>query len=44
MGRFVNPDNRAFQVALNSEIYIDKTGILEDTNKVMNTKQKEHRL
>ena len=39
MGRFVNPDNRAFQVALNSEIYIDKTGILENTNKVMNTKQ-----
>ena len=26
MGRFVNPDNSAFQVALNSEIYIDKIG------------------
>ncbi|MGN0405987.1 MAG: AAA family ATPase [Bariatricus sp.] len=39
MGRFVNPDNSAFQVALNSEIYIDKTGILEYTNKVLNTKQ-----
>ena len=26
MGRFVNPDNSAFQVALNSEIYVDKTG------------------
>lgn len=26
MGRFVNPDNSAFQVALNSKIYIDKTG------------------
>ena len=24
MGRFLNPDNSAFQVALNSEIYIDK--------------------
>lgn len=23
MGRFVNPDNSAFQVALNSKIYID---------------------
>ena len=27
MGRFVNPDNSAFQVALNSKIYIDKTGL-----------------
>ncbi len=25
MGRFVNPDNSAFQVALNSKIYVDKT-------------------
>ena len=39
LGRFVNPGNDAFQVALNSEIYIDKTGILEYTNKVMNTLQ-----
>ena len=28
MGRFVNPDNSAFQVAVASEIYIDKTGML----------------
>ena len=27
MGRFVNPDNSAFQVALNSKIYMDKTHI-----------------
>lgn len=39
MGRFLNPDNSAFQVALNSEIYVDKTGLLEYTNKVMDTKQ-----
>lgn len=39
MGMFVNPDNSAFQVALNSEIYVDKTGLLEYTNKVMNTLQ-----
>lgn len=39
MGRFVNPDNSAFQVALNSEIYVDKTGLLNYTNKVLNTKQ-----
>ena len=39
MGRFLNPDNSAFQVALNSEIYVDKTGLLEYTNKVMDTNQ-----
>ena len=39
MGRFVNPDNRAFQVALNSKIYVDKTGILEYTNSVLDTNQ-----
>lgn len=39
MGMFVNPGNQAFQVAVNSEIYVDKTEILEYTNKVMNTLQ-----
>ena len=39
MGVFVNPDNSAFQVALNSKIYVDKTGLLEYTNEVMNTLQ-----
>lgn len=37
MGRFVNPDNSAFQVALNSDIYVDKTGLLEYTNNAMDT-------
>ena len=37
MGRFVNPDNSAFQVALNSKIYMDKTGLLEYTNSVLGT-------
>lgn len=39
MGRFLNPDYSAFETALNSEIYIDKTGLLTYTNKVINTKQ-----
>ena len=39
MRRFVNPGNSAFQVALNSEIYVDKTGLLEYTNRVIDTKQ-----
>ncbi len=37
MGRFVNPDNSAFQVALNSKIYVDKTGLLKYTNSVLDT-------
>lgn len=35
MGRFVNPDNSAFQVALNSQIYVDKTGFIGEINKVL---------
>ena len=37
MGRFLNPNNSAFQTTLNSEIYVDKTGLLDYTNKVINT-------
>lgn len=37
MGRFVNPDSSAFQVALNSRIYVDKTGQIEYTNSVLDT-------
>lgn len=40
MGRFVNPNNSAFQDVLNSQIYIDKTGLLEYTNSVMDTTDK----
>lgn len=39
MGMFVNSGNGAFQVALNSEIYVDKTGLIGYTNRVMNTLQ-----
>ena len=35
MGMFVNPNAAAFQCAVNSEVYIDKTGLLEYTNKVL---------
>ena len=37
MGRFVNPDNSAFQVALNAEIYLDKTGLIAYANRVLDT-------
>ncbi len=39
MGIFVNPNNSAFQAALNSEIYVDKTRLLSYTNKVLGTKE-----
>ena len=39
MGILGNPDNLAFQVALNSEIYVDKSGLIKYTNKVLNTLQ-----
>lgn len=39
MGRFVNPDNSAFKRALNSKIYIDKTGLLEEINALIDTEQ-----
>ena len=39
MGMFVNPGNSAFEVALNSEIYVDKTGLIKYTNRVLGTLQ-----
>ena len=39
MGRFVNPNNSAFQNALDGEIYIDKTGLIELTNRFLGTPQ-----
>lgn len=39
MGRFVNPDNGAFQMAVNSQIYVDKTEIIKFTNSVLSTQQ-----
>lgn len=35
MGIFVNPDNSAFQAALNARIYVDKSGLINYTNSVM---------
>ena len=37
MGRFVNPDNSAFQAALNSKIYVDKTGLIACMNEVLDS-------
>lgn len=39
MGSFVNPDNWAFEKAINSKIYVDKTELLEYTNGGLDTLQ-----
>ena len=40
MGVYLNPDSSKFEEAVNSDIYIDKTGLLEYTNSVLHTMQK----
>ncbi|MDE7185006.1 MAG: ATP-binding protein [Lachnospiraceae bacterium] len=40
MGIYLNPGNKGFQESVCSEIYVDKTGLIEYTNKYLNTKQK----
>ena len=40
MGSYLNPGNKGFQERLNSEIYVDKTGLIEKTNAVLDTRQK----
>ncbi len=40
MGIYLNPGNDAFQETLNSEIYVDKSGLLAFTNRIMMTEQK----
>ncbi len=40
MGIYLNPDNIDFQEALNSEIYVDKTGLIKHTNSKIRTSNK----
>lgn len=40
MGRFLNPGNEAFSEVIHSEIYVDKTPLLEYTNRVISTTSK----
>ena len=37
MGIYLNPNNKGFRDAVNSEIYVDKTGLITCTNKYLNT-------
>ena len=38
MGVYLNPGNDKFYKAINSEIYVDKTELIQYTNRVFNTK------
>ena len=40
MGIYLNPKNKSFEVAVRSEIYVDKTGLIAYTNKHINTEQR----
>ena len=40
MGIYLNPSNENFQEAVDSEIYVDKTGLIAFTNKRIKTSQK----
>ena len=40
MGIYLNPKNISFQMALNSEIYVDKSDMIKQTNKLINTVQR----
>ncbi|GHU62047.1 ATPase AAA [Clostridia bacterium] len=40
MGHFLNPTNKGFQISLNSEIYVDKTGMISYANSVLDTERR----
>lgn len=40
MGIYLNPDNMDFQMALNSEIYVDKSELIKQTNAQIYTEQR----
>jgi hypothetical protein len=39
MGIYVNKGTKSFEASINSKIYVDKTGLIEYTNSVINTEQ-----
>lgn len=40
MGVYLNPGNDSFRSACNSQIYVDKTELIAQTNKVIDTEQR----
>jgi hypothetical protein len=39
MGIYVNPNNDGLKQSLNSKIYVDKSGMIEVTNSLLDTRQ-----
>lgn len=39
MGNYLNPGNEKFRRMIQSEIYVDKTGMIKYTNSVLDTAQ-----
>ena len=39
MGIYLNPGNKGFWQSIRSEIYVDKTGLISQTNRYLNTEQ-----
>ena len=39
MGSYLNPGNNKFKRAVNSDIYVDKTGLIKYTNSIVDTLQ-----
>ena len=40
MGIYLNPDNEGFLTSVRSEIYVDKTELIHDMNRVLDTENK----
>ena len=40
MGIYLNPDNMDFQIAINSELYVDKSELIKRTNALIYTEQR----
>ena len=40
MGNYLNPDNIDFRRALNSEIYVDKSELIKQTNAILDTENR----
>lgn len=40
MGYYLNSNNKGFRESINTEIYVDKTGLITLTNKYLNTERK----
>ena len=40
MGTYLNPGKQSYQMAVNSEIYVDKSEIIQYLNSLVNTSQR----